>query len=425
MNRKSIFIVGLALFSLFFGAGNLILPPQLGWRAGSIWWLVCLGFCVSAVLIPMLGILAHARLQGSMFDFARKVSPAFSAAYCFIIYAISLALPSPRTASVTHEMAVAPYLETSPLLTSLLYFGLVFLLVMNRSRLGGLIGKYLTPVILMVLVLVIGSMLIWPPGQLAPRTLEGPFTAGMLEGYQTFDAIGAVVSGGVILVSLRLEFPGLDFGQRFRAVALAGVFAGGCLFLLYTGLMYSGSALSGLVPEQVTRTELLRELTDYTLGVRGQVFLSILIGLACFTTAVGIVTGASDYARSRFGDSPRAYKVTAAGGCLLGVLFGQLPVGYIIAVALPALLFIYPLTIVLIGLNALPLSWTPPRLFRAVVAMALLFSVPDFVDSIWPGAIPDGAVGWIPLRQYGLAWLLPAVIAYLAGTLIKGRSRDA
>ena len=421
MSRKSIIILGLALFSLFFGAGNLILPPQMGWRAGPLWWLVCLGFCVSAVLIPMLGILAHSRLQGSMFDFAKKVSPGFSAVYCFLIYAISLALPSPRTASVTHEMAVAPYLGSPPWLTSLVYFALVFFLVMNRSKLGSLIGKYLTPVILLVLVLLIGSILFWPPDVMTARTLSAPFTAGLQEGYQTFDAIGAVVCGGVILVSLRLENPGLDFGQRFRAIALAGLFAGMCLLLLYTGLMYSGAAMTGWVPEEVTRTRLLREVTEYALGARSQALLSLLIGLACFTTAVGVVTGASDYARSRFGDSPRAYTLTALAGCSTGVLFGQLPVAYIISVALPALLFIYPLTIVLIGLNAMPARYTPPRLFRAVVAVTLLFSIPDFVESLWPGAIPEGAVSWIPLRSFGLPWLLPAVCVFLAGRFLQRR----
>ena len=237
MKRRAIWILGFTLFSLFFGAGNLILPPQLGYRSGSLWWLVNLGFCVSAVAIPMLGILAHARLQGGMFDFARKVSPLFSLGYCCVVYAISLALPAPRTASVTHEMAIAPYLDVGPLFTSLLYFGVVFWLAINRSRLSGLIGKWLTPAILLVLVLLIGSLLWDPPSAIGPPQLAFPFTDGMLEGYQTFDAIGAVVVGGVILVSLRLEYPSLTPAQRFRAIVGSGQIAGFALLLLYAGLM--------------------------------------------------------------------------------------------------------------------------------------------------------------------------------------------
>ena len=156
MNKKTVAITAFALFSLFFGAGNLILPPQLGFKSGEWWWLVALGFCLSAVFIPIMGILAHARLQGTMFDFAKKVSPSFSLIYCYIVYAISIALPSPRTASVTHEMAIQPVWDSSSLLTSILYFGLVYVFVVNRSKILDVIGKFLTPGILIVLALIMG-----------------------------------------------------------------------------------------------------------------------------------------------------------------------------------------------------------------------------------------------------------------------------
>ena len=112
-NTKQVFATGFALFSLFFGAGNLILPPLLGFKAGPDWYLVGIGFMISAVFLPFLGILAHARLQGTMLDFGKKVSPMFALIYCLVVYAISLALPAPRTASVTHEMAVQPFCEGS------------------------------------------------------------------------------------------------------------------------------------------------------------------------------------------------------------------------------------------------------------------------------------------------------------------------
>ncbi|MEC8830928.1 MAG: branched-chain amino acid transport system II carrier protein, partial [Bacteroidota bacterium] len=125
-NKKSLTVTAFALFSLFFGAGNLILPPLLGFKSGNLWWVVTLGFCISGVLVPILGIIAHARLQGTLFDFAKKVSPLFSLVYCYLIYAIAIALPSPRTASVAHEMAIQPFWGSSSLLTSLIYFVLVF-----------------------------------------------------------------------------------------------------------------------------------------------------------------------------------------------------------------------------------------------------------------------------------------------------------
>ena len=157
MNKtKEIWIAGFALFSLFFGAGNLILPPTLGAKAGLDWWIVVLGFVLTAVTIPILAIFAHAKLQGTLYDFGKKVSPVFSTIYCFLIYIIAIAIPSPRTAAVTHEMTVQPFFNTTPLLTSVIYFVLVFIFAINRTKVIGLIGKFLTPIIVLILLIIIG-----------------------------------------------------------------------------------------------------------------------------------------------------------------------------------------------------------------------------------------------------------------------------
>ena len=146
--KQEIWVTGFALFALFFGAGNLILPPYLGMNSGGQWWFVFFGFILTAVLIPILGILAHAKVQGTMYDLASKVTPWFSSLYCIIMYLIAVTLPAPRTASVAHEMAIQPFFGSSPLLTSSVYFLLIFIFVINRSKLLDLIGKFLTPIIL-------------------------------------------------------------------------------------------------------------------------------------------------------------------------------------------------------------------------------------------------------------------------------------
>ena len=107
-NTKDLLITSFALFSLFFGAGNLILPPFLGFNSGSDWWLVAIGFLITTTIIPMLSLFGHAKLQGTMLDFGKKVSPKFSLVYCLIMFLIIVVLPAPRTAAVTHEMAIAP-----------------------------------------------------------------------------------------------------------------------------------------------------------------------------------------------------------------------------------------------------------------------------------------------------------------------------
>lgn len=425
MNKKSLTITSFALFSLFFGAGNLILPPLLGFKAGNLWWLVALGFCVSGVVVPLMGILAHAKLQGTMFDFAKKVSPLFSTVYCFIMYAIAIALPSPRTASVTHEMAIQPFWDSSYLLTSLIYFVLVFIFAINRTKVLDLIGKLLTPGILIVLVLIMVTALFTLDFDFAPSTFNSPFSYGILEGYQTFDAIGAVVVGAVIIVSINLKEKEASYTDKRRLIRAAGFWAGLGLFVIYTGLILTGALFGKSFDADISRTALLSGISIATLGNTANLFLSVLVSLACFTTAVGIVTGTSDFVKSQFKDSILAYRITALVGCVLGVLMGQFNVGYIIAVALPALMFIYPITIILILLNVLPDRFTPPAVFKTVVLVTILFSIPDFLGSIGWGEAIHPYTSWIPLSQYQLGWVLPALVALVISNLTQQKTEIA
>lgn len=421
MNKsKEILVTAFALFSLFFGAGNLILPPQLGFKFGEFWWLVALGFCVSAVLIPILGVLAHAKLQGTMYHFAHKVSPRFSLFYCFIVYAISIALPSPRTASVTHEMAVQPFFDSPAIITSIVYFVLVFIFVMNRSRILNIVGKLLTPAIIIILALIIGSSLVSFDFNFAPSDIGNPFSHGVLEGYQTFDAIGAVVVGAVIIISISLKKKNASYEERRNLIAKAGWLAGLGLFLIYTGLILTGALLHNEFDASISRTSLLSGISLKTLGNTAHLFLSILVSLACFTTAVGIVTGTADFVQSRFPNSASAYTATALLGCILGVLMGQYNVGYIIAVALPALMFIYPITIVLILLNVVPDKYASPKVFRSVILATIIFSVPDFLASLGYSQEISGIQQWIPLSGYSLGWILPAFLVFIITNLTKG-----
>lgn len=420
INKKSLTITAFALFSLFFGAGNLVLPPLLGFKSGNLWWLVTLGFCISGVLIPILGIVAHAKLQGTLFDFGKKVSPRFSIIYCYLIYAIAIALPSPRTASVTHEMAIQPFWDAPSWLTSLVYFLLVFVFAINRSKMLDTLGKLLTPGILIILVLMIATAVFGFDFEMIPSAMDRPFSSGILEGYQTFDAIGAVVVGAVIIISINLKEKTASFEEKRRLIGRAGLWAGIGLFLVYGGLILTGAVFGNTFDADISRTSLLRGISTATLGSTANLFLSILVSLACFTTAVGIVTGTSDFIKGRFNDSIWAYRITAFLGCVLGVLIGQFNVGYIILVAVPSLMFIYPITIVLILLNAAPSAWSSTRVFRRVVLVTAIFSVPDFLGSLGWGEQIAPFVDWIPLSEHQMGWVLPALVAFVVANLIFG-----
>ena len=410
---KETLVTAFALFSLFFGAGNLILPPLLGFRSGEFWWLIAIGFCVSAVLIPILGILAHAQLQGTIYDFGKKVSPTFSLVYSFLVYAISIGLPSPRTASVTHEMAVQPFFDSPSIITSVVYFILVFVFVVNRSKILDILGKLLTPAIILILLLIIGTALFSYDFIFRETVFASPFTDGILEGYQTFDAIGAVVVGGVIIISINLKKKDVPYSEKKTLIRKAGWLAGLALLLIYAGLIITGAIMHDDFSTDISRTSLLKGISTLTLGNTGNLFLSILVSLACFTTAVGIVTGTSDFIRERFNDSDKAYLITAVIGCVLGIVMGQFDVGYIIAVALPALMFIYPITIVLILLNVVPERFASNKVFKVVVFTTILFSIPDFLGSIGlENAIAD-IQNYIPLSRFSMGWVLPATAIFI------------
>ncbi len=422
-------ITAFALFSLFFGAGNLLLPPLLGYNAGEDWLWVTLGFMITAVVIPILGILAHARLQGTMYDFGKKVSPIFSTIYCITVYLISMTIPSPRTASATHEIAIHPAFGTSPLLTSSIYFSLVLVFVLNRSKILSFIGKFLTPIIVMMLLAVIGIGLFSSDGTMNATTFETPMVSGLLEGYQTFDAIGAVVVGAVVIISLNLKGH-TSFDAKKEIIRKSGFIAGLGLLLIYAGLISVGSFFGANIEVDYTlsndmqRANLLRGISLASLGAFGNKVLSILIALACFTTAVGIVTGTADYFKGLFKGSQKAYVITGILACAIGILIGQLDFHSIIVIAIPVLMIIYPITIVLILLNVLPEKYAAPKVFKAVVLATILFSLPDFLGSISPlAAIGDG-FSWIPLQKYHMGWVVPAVVVFVLANLFGQKNTD-
>ena len=427
--RKELFVTSFALFSLFFGAGNLLLPPLLGYNAGTDWLQVAIGFMVTAVVIPIIGILAHAKLQGTMFDFAKKVSPNFSYVYCILVYLISVAIPSPRTASATHEIAIHPYFGTSPLGTSLIYFALVLVFVLNRSKILNLIGKFLTPIIVIMLLLVVGIGL-YASSSANPPTLEIPLVKGLLEGYQTFDAIGAVVVGAVIIVSLNFKNISVDTFEDKRAlIRKAGFIAGFGLFIIYAGLISVGAYygtevhVDATLSNDMQRANLLRSISISALGDFGNAVLSILLALACFTTAVGIVAGTADYFGSLFKDSRRVFTITAVVACVLGVLIGQLNFGKIITIALPVLMFIYPITIVLILLNVLPKTYAHKTVFRAVILTTFLFSLPDVLAFMVHKELLQPIIALIPLAEYNFGWIIPSLLAFIiANSVLKLKS---
>ena len=421
--KKDSVIIGLALFSMFFGAGNLTLPPLLGLQSGSVWSIVTVGFIASGVVLPILAIYAHAKLQGTMYDFAKRVSPIFSIIFCILIYCISVIIPAPRTASLTHEMGVQPYFDSPSIVTSCIYFLFVFLFSIKRQQILDIIGKYLTPFIVTILLLIIGIGLAADTPHLTVYTNnQPPFLKGFLEGYQTFDAIGGMLIGGVVIVSLNLSATGSSAHKK-TVLLQSGIIAGSGLAIIYTGLIALGAYHGTSFNADITRSSLLHQLSIITLGNTGSVALSILVSLACFTTAVGIITGTADYFKS-LTKSDKAYPITIIISCLLGVLVGQLDFHSIIVIAIPVLMLAYPITIILIVLNVLPNHWVSNQTFKAVVITTIIAAIPEALFHIKATkAAITPIIDTIPFAREGFGWFLPALLIFFVMNRITSTTK--
>jgi len=429
VNRlKETFVLGFAMFASFFGAGNLILPPMLGFNSGNEWWKVSIGFLLSATVIPLLALFGHAKLQGTLADFGKKVSHRFAIVYSICVYVIVIILPAPRTAAVTHEMSVQPYFGTSPLLTSGVYFSLVFLFAVNRGVVLDILGKYLTPIIGIILLAIIGLGIYGPETVLQPGIYSSPIIGGFLEGYQTYDAIAGLVVGGIVVMSINNSHSKMTNRDKNLLIGRSGMVAMMGLFVIYLGLIYIGSKYNAVFDPEISRTELLSALSTETMGKTGTVFLAVLVALSCFTTAVSIVVGAADFFKELMGNSQKVYTIVVGTSCLIGIFMGQFEVKIIIDLAVYVLMFLYPISIVLILLNLCPEKFAPKIVFRTVVFLAILFSIPDFLKFVIPVDNLEFVYRSIPFSRDALGWVLPAFSGFILVNLIlwiKGRSGSA
>ena len=292
---KEIRLVALAFFSLFFGAGNLILPPFLGFNAFDQWPIVAAGFCITAILIPYLGILAHSKIQGGLYELAQPILKKFALLYTSVIFLICLLIVVPRTAAVTYELGVAPFTSLSPLLSALIFFGSIPFFALYRGRVLSIVGNYITPILVTLMLLLIvqsfGRSVSPSPNA---TTFGALISSGIIEGYQTFDAIAAVVVGAVLVLSVKNQFAYLSLKQQSSVLKRGGFWAAFALMSIYLGLIFSGASLAATSANEYNRSELLIYLSSFLFEGTGTQILGITVALACFTTAVGIVTGAAD-----------------------------------------------------------------------------------------------------------------------------------
>jgi len=422
MSKKTndVIVVGVALFAMFFGAGNLIFPPFMGLMAGTQWKLALLGFLITGIGMPLLGIMAAARAGGTVEHLGSRVDPLFGRIMSVVvILAIGPLLAIPRTCATAFELGVRPaFAGFSPALFSLIFFGVTLYFALNRSAVVDRIGKFLTPFLLVTLAWIIIKGVITPLGSAVTTDLPGPMGRGFREGYQTMDALASIVFAEIVIAAL--VFKGYStVSDQVRLTSLAGVIAATGLGLVYGGLMYLGATAGSVYPQDIERTDLLVNIAQDLLGGSGKVALGLAVGFACLTTSVGLTATVGDYF-STLSKGKVGYKAICIVTVVFSGVFATVGVTTIVNVAVPLLVTMYPVAIALIVLTMMGVHK------RAVYAGAVIAALSTSVfEASTAAGMPIGpvnaAISHIPLANGGFAWIIPSLLGALVGWVLARR----
>ena len=425
LGKRKMLLVSFMLFSLFFGAGNLIFPPFLGQNAGETTPLAIASFLITAVVLPVLGVIVVAAFDG-LDCLARKVDARFAVVFTVLIYlSIGPGLGIPRAASVPFEMAVAPYLpENAPLKWCMAGYSLVFFVIaawlaLTPKKLVERIGKFLTPSLLVLLVFLFVNFLFRGDAGVAAAQetyAANPMVKGFLEGYQTMDTIAALNFGLVIAVTIRNL--GVENKKSvMRYTVTAGLAAGTILSLVYLMLAYMGMKSSAVYPIQENGAWTLRCIVSQLFGGSGAVLLAAIFTLACLTTCVGLITSISQFFSGLTKKlSYRQWVFVIAG---FSFLICNQGLNTILSLSVPVLNAIYPMSIVLIILGLCD-SKIQKNCFIYPVTIAAV-GVESVLYVLEQAKLPLGIIGELchklPLYSMGLGWVVVGLAAVLVSML--------
>ena len=415
-----IVVVGFALFSMFFGAGNVIFPPFLGMEAGSQWLAGFSTYFIADIGLAMMGMFALLRVGSSEKVLERAGKVPAEILMCAIILCIGPMVAIPRTSASTYEMAIAPNLSgVSPVVFSVVFFAVILALCIKESAVVDIVGKVLTPLLLVGLFAIIIKGVITPLGDIAPLAqIDNVAVTGIKAGYQTMDALAALPFGIIVLQSVTAK--GYDNSKKqFRVVGGSAILAGVLLLAVYMGLAYLGATVSGQYNGTIGRAQLVMAIVEALMGKVGMILFGVVVGLACVTTAIALTSSAAAYfAELCRGKVP--YKAFVIAICVFSAVVSNLGLDRIVAVAAPVLDVIYPPTLVLIFISLL-MPRMPDRVSRGACIGALITSV---LCTLTAHGVNIPVVPSLPLYDLGLSWLIPAAVFGLAASLLPFRARS-
>ena len=421
-----IVVLGFALFAMFFGAGNLILPPALGANSGSNWFPGFLMYIAVDAGLSVVALIAYFKLPGGFLqNISQQLSPKVAAVLLFLnTVCLGPLIAIPRTAATTFDIGIRPLLHISPApwvswVCGGVYFALVAILCLKPGKVVDIIGKILAPVMFVLLLGLIAVGILHPLGEIVPKasTAEA-LSGGLRSGYQTMDMLGAVLLASVTLLAVTESGVTTTKG-KMTMVGLAGLVASAGLFIVYGGLAYIGATISGnaelLRLAEADRPGLLVAITEQLVGPLGGLLLGLIVAGACLTTAIGLVSAcAQTFVDITKGKLP--YRPTMLVIIGVSYVLSNLGTEMILHIAAPILNILFPMLIMLVLVSFLPDS-IRTKSYAAPFGAGLAFIVTVVTElrAVFP---PCALCEKLPLAAYGLGWLLPSVGAALVGALI-------
>ncbi|QOT00035.1 branched-chain amino acid transport system II carrier protein [Brevibacterium sp. JNUCC-42] len=427
LSMKETVTIGLMLFALFFGAGNMIFPPLLGQSAGTSVWVAILGFVLTGVGLPILAVAATATSGGDLKVLANRVHPLFGIIFPTLIYlAIGPFFGIPRTASVAYEIGLSPLLSASLKESSLplffytiVYMSITFWLCLNPTKLIDRIGKILTPTLLLIIAILFVRSIFKPLDAFPTPSeayMDGAFFKGFLEGYLTMDTLGALVFGIVVISSIQSR--GItDKNSISMATVKAGSIAGVALALVYMALAYLGAGSSTL-GVSTNGGQILTAVVSYLFGQAGVVLLGTAITLACLTTSIGLITACGQFFSTLI--PALRYKVAISILCVFSLVIANMGLNQIISYSVPVLVGLYPIAIVLIILSLIHKQIKGYQ--QVYVWSVLLAGIISLLDCLSAFGFTLGKITewlqFLPLYSKGIGWVVPAIVGAIIGYIL-------
>ena len=426
----TLLIISGAMFSSHFGVGDLIFPPMLGRMTGSSWFTAALGYMIINSVFVWLAYLACAHQNKSLTGIASDIlGKRFGKIYTAIPILITVFFILPRVSSATHEMAILPLFPKAPLwLTLAIFFLICFYVASTRATVIDKIGKVMAPVLIIFVVILAVKGIATPLSSPAEVSDIQPLKKGMVEAYNTMNAIAALLFGGWVLHELSIRNITSREDQNINLNTI-GIFTAVLLGITSTVLVYLGAS-SGVKFPEASIGVLSTNIASALLGKIGLVSFAIILAISCLTTAAAIISMAGDMFSEMSGDKLK-YRVIVIAAALIGFILGLVGLSRIVKYTIPWLVLLYPSIIVII-LSALYYDFD--RIKMAVtggVIMALIFGLGDMLSFYGITGNPITTIASkLPLGAQGQGWILPVIVVMALIQIIrtvsgKGRAVEA